>query len=406
MDVSIFSRIHLILGVLLLQACGGGGGGDGSSNNSSGAGTPKTVLASSYENKARSDIPPQLTQLPKLTASSGIVTGLDTGMASEPTSLAVADFQRNGSYSAFVITSDRISKSKAFFVGYNAASGWSDLSDTLLPSGTDRTACLFPQQSAVADFNQDGKPDVYVACSGSAGSAVTQVLFMSQPNGTYQKSPASTWPSSLNASSVAVADIDKDQCMDVVTTDSGSLKIYKATCGGTYTLSEESISRRPSGLPSNILSVFLVPNANNASQYDLLVGADASSQAYPFKWFANSGSGFFDNTDTREYALQWGGSSNRYEYWVNGANAYIYITNSLNQTFVKLAKIVVPSKNSNITPSYYTPANTTTPVNDWAPYLRLRNNLLEPYDAGCGATISTDDTTRCGKRYPLDGYVP
>lgn len=408
MAVSIFLRGLLIILMVMLQACGGGGGGSGTPSNSSSSAPPKALLASSYENKVIADIPAQLTQLPKLSSSSGIVTGLDAGVVSVSTSLAVADFQQNGSYSAFVIASDGATKSQAFFVGYSATAGWSDLSGTLLPTGTDRTACLLPQQSAVADLNKDGRPDVYVACAGVGGAAVTQVIFLSRADGTYVKAPASTWPTQLNASSVAIADVDNDNCRDVVTTDNGALKIYKATCGANYTLTEEA-NRRPTALPSNILSVFLVPNATNATQYDLLVGADASNQTYPFKWFENSGAGYFDNTSTRQYGLQWGGASNRYDYLVYGSYGYVFITNSLNQTFVKLARIALPSATSNTTPSYYTPTNTTTPLNDWPSYLRVRDDYLEPYDAGCGATVSTDDSTRCGKRYPiypLTGFIP
>ena len=408
--MSPFYRCLLLLLLsLLIQSCGGGGSGGTTPSNSPQTLPPKVLKATSYENKTLSDIPPQLTQLPRLSATSGIVSGWDAGVTTMPTSLAIADFQQNGSYSAFLVASDGLTKSQAVFVGYSAT-GYVDLTATLLPAGTDRTACVLPQQAAVADLNKDGRPDVYVACAGVAGAAVTQVIFFSRADGTYEKAPASTWPSQLNASSVALADIDNgtDKCVDVVTTDNGSLKIFKASCSGGYSLVEEP-NRRPTALPSNILSVFLVPDVTATTRYDLLVGADATNQPYPFKWFANSGSGYFDNTSNRQYALQWGGASNRYDYLVDGSYGYIYITNSLDQTFVKLARIVLPAANSNTTPSYYTPANTVTPVNDWPSYLRVRDGYLEPYDAGCGKSISTDDSTRCGKRYPmypLTGFVP
>lgn len=410
MSLSIALRGCLISLVFMLQACGGGGGGGSTTNSSSSSGsvTAKAVQGSSLESKAVEEMPVALTQLPKLPNLNLLLgTFPEIGaLTSMGTSLAVADFQRNGSYSAFVIASDQTSTAKAFFVGYNSSTGaWTNLSDSLFHQASDRAACVSPQQAAVADLNQDGRPDVYVACAGTGAGPVAQILYLSRSDGTYEKAPSSTWPTLLHASSVALADITNDGCIDVVTTNAGNLVIYIATCSGaSYTLTDDSFSRSPGNKPGNILSVFLVPNPDTPTRYDLLVAADPSGQSQPIMWFANSGNGSYYNTAYRAYSIQWGNSSNRYDYVVSGSYGYIYITNSSNQTFVKLAKIVVPRATSNLSPVYYTPPNTNTPNNDWPAYLRVRNDNLEPYDASCGTTVQADDTSRCGKRYPLSGF--
>lgn len=414
MNLSSCLRVCCISLLVILQACGGGGsgGGGGSSGGSSSSSlTPKAVSGSSLENKAVADQPVVLTQLPKLPNLNALLSTFPEigAMSSMATSLAVADFQRNGSYSAFVIASDRSSAAKAFFVGYDVSTGvWTNLSTSLFHQSTDRNTCLLPQQAAVADLNKDGRPDVYVACSTTGAGPVAQALYLSRTDGTYEKAPDSTWPTPLNASSVAVADVTNDGCSDVMTTNSGSLVVFKGSCvGGSYSLTDETVSRSPTNLPSNILNVFIVPNADTASQYDLLVAADPTGQSKPIMWFANNGSGYFDNTAFREYSIQWGGSSNRYDFVVSGSYGYVYITQSTgptSQIFVKLAKIIRPRPTSGLSVVYYTPANPVTPVGDWPSYVRIRNESLEPYDAACSTTVQVDDSTRCGKRYPLADF--
>jgi hypothetical protein len=358
---------------------------------------PLAVPPSSFEAKAAVDLPDYLVQVPAL---SNALNG-SSGITSVPESLAIADFQQNGAYSAFAIATQGV-QSKAYFVAKQGSS-WTDLSASLIPNPDDRVVCQSPQQSVVADFNRDTRPDVYVACSGVGG--VNQVIFLSQANGTYVKALASTWPAPVDANSVAVADIDNDTCKDVVTTDQGSLIIYKGHCGtgNTYSLVREDF-RQPTNLPSNILSVFLAPNPSIPSRYDLVVGADATTQNYPVKWFANNGSGYFDNTSYREYGIKWGGSSNRYDYVADANYGYFYITNSMTKTFVKLARIVRPSTSLSTQVWYQTPGNTVRPVNDWPAYIHIRGLYLEPFDAGCGLSIVVDDNTRCGKRYLVSDF--
>ena len=371
--------------------------------------TPLAVLPSSYENK-NAAVPVELTQLPKLSAVAVFVPGLVSGMDSVPASLAVADFQRSGSYSAFVIASDGSSQSRAFFVGYGVASGWSDLSDALFRSSSDRAACLRPEQSAVADLNGDGRPDIYVACSGSSGGSVAQLLYMSQSDGKYVKTML---PVSLNASSVALADIDGNGCKDVATTHNGALQILMATaCSGSYTLTlpADNAGRIPqSGValpPSNIRNVFLVPRLSPA-RYDLLVGGDGSL-GFSFKWYLNNdSSGYFDTLDAtkvRSFMLTDTGN-NRYDYLESGDYGYIYVRNGSTQTFGALTRVPVPRTGSTIAYASLIPTVSHTLV-DWPAAIRLVGTSLRVFDAGCGLSVVLNNQTRCGRFYQLSDFPP
>ena len=413
MSKSWARQLSMLCAVVLLHACGGGGGGS-AGNNSTPAATPLSVLPSSYENKMAA-LPVALTQLPKLSAVAALASGLTLGMDSVPASLAVADFQRNGSYSAFVIASDGTSQARAYMVGYGATGNWTDLSDSLFRNSTDRVACVRPEQAAVADLNSDGRPDVYVACSGNAGGSVPQVLYLSQTDGKYQKTTTTV---QLNATSVALADIDGDTnaCKDVVTTHNGALQVMMATaCNGVYTLSlpADNTGRVPQSAvarpPSNVRNVFLVPRANR--RYDLLVGGDGSL-GFSFKWFLNNGnygsSGYFDTTDVtkvRDYLLTVDTGNNRYDYLESGSYGYIYIRNGATQAFGGFNRIPLPGVSSTISYSVLTPPASHS-LTDWPVAMRLVDNSLRVYDAGCDLLVALNNSSRCGRQYLLSDFPP
>jgi hypothetical protein len=421
-DMAIFNfmRVMLMGFVLLLQACGGGGGGSGGTNGSTQVVTPKTVLPSSFENKSISDLPTELTQLPNLRA----ITSLGLTLDSVPSSLAVSDFQRNGTYSAFVIASDG-SSVQAYFIGY-ASGTWSDLSGSLFRSAGDRVSCAKPQQSLVADLNRDGRPDVYVVCagviSGASLQSEPQYVYLSQSDGTYVRTTTAIIAPSvtLHASSAAIADIDGNSCLDVVTTDNGSLKVMMGTCtSGSYTLNDPAANAgRVNFLypgaapPSNIQSVFLIPRGSAPARYDLMVGGSSAGGAASFRWYL-SHNGYFDPStvlEFRTYSLPFGDSTNRYDYLESGSYGYVYMSNTpggaVAQSFVKLARIPLPGVSSDTTNLAYLVPAAGEPLTNWPSAIRLVNSNLRVYDAGCGLVTTLDNMSRCGKQYPIAGFVP
>lgn len=410
-------RLLLTTIVLILQACGGGSGGNSVTNSSTTTSDPIRVLPSSFENK-NDAVPVALTQLPRLSTLPGFATSLAllTGTVdSVPASLAVADFQRNGSYSAFVIASNGNDQARAFFVGYSANGVWSELSE-LFKTTLDWVACVRPEQSAVADLNGDGRPDIYVACSGNYGGGAhsePQYVYLSQPDGKYVKYTTSTiaTPSvTMDSNSVAIADINNDGCKDVITTDTGNLQILMATaCNGTYALSGPAVNagRKPftggAVLPTNISSVFLVPRPSPL-RYDLLVGGNGL-QGFPMKWYRNNGTGFFDPTSAsqyRTYALTYGDSNNRYDYMESDAG-YIYVRNGSTQELVGLFKIPLPNDGSSTSIVSLTPPLSHTRT-DWPAALRMVGTKIRVYDAGCDLTVVLNNQSRCGRQYDLGEF--
>ena len=408
--MAIFNFLRLILLglVVLLQSCGGGGGSSSGTNGSSPLLDAIQVLPSSFENKARKGLPVapvELTNLPKLSVAIGGI--FNSNWESVGESLAVADFKRNGTYSAFVIVSDQTNTAKPYFVGYSVSGGY-ELQDLFDDPSVDQVACASPQQSLIADLNGDTKPDIYVACSYVGSTA--QYVYLSQPNGKYQMKTTVTivsTPTLLNASSATLADIDGDGCKDVVTNDGGSLILMLGrTCtGNQYTLwaHDPTDGRLPTPTsgnpPTTVQSVFLIPRGT--SRYDLIV-AGHGSQPTAVKWFYNS-RGYFGPSitrlgfDLRGYALPQVPTT-RYDYLESGPYGYIYITNQKN--FVNMVQIIKPDYLNSLdtTPRYYSPSDPINPINNWPSYLHVVNDAyLQPYDAAC-------TSTRCNKQFPLAGY--
>jgi hypothetical protein len=196
----------------LLVACGGGGG---SSTASAPAGastpavvTPIPVQASSYENKiaAATKLGPQ--PLPSEVAQGNAV--------------AFADFFQDGTYS-MVTASCAAQSCGASSNGagqihfYKQVNGqWVDHTSDILSNAT---GCLHPRKAVVADFNNSGKPGVFISCIGTDESPYTgedQIILLPQSNGQYTNT---TIPIVAYAHSASAADFNGNGYADIVITD-------------------------------------------------------------------------------------------------------------------------------------------------------------------------------------------
>jgi len=111
---------------------------------------------------------------------------------------AYADFEQNGTLSYFTTTLNYTDKKREgfgtlYFFRQNSDGSFSDISDAMI-EGT-RVGCKHARKALVADFNQDTKPDVFVACHGLDVLPLTYtekgempILLLSQPNGKYKAS--------------------------------------------------------------------------------------------------------------------------------------------------------------------------------------------------------------------------
>lgn len=198
---------------------------------------PMKVFGTSYGNK--NDIPFDATAVPTIRAL-GIPKTLSNEQDSVDRSIAFGDFFQEGKYSAFVMVGrfDNIYGTGwsdvpgiGYFLGQDAAGKWVDRSTQLFKTTADRMGCISPSFTAVADFNNDSKPDVYIACTGmdfaipgatpdqnQAAGRSYQVLYLSQPDGSYSSKRVEEANPLYGHKAVAL-DINGDGNMDIITTD-------------------------------------------------------------------------------------------------------------------------------------------------------------------------------------------
>ena len=280
-----FSRWILLL-IVSLSGCGGGGGGaapDGSALPV----FPKAlaVAAASFENKNNTDTLLNSPQIPEITTSS------PTGKSISE-SLAMADFFQEASYSAFVAVSQTGAASKAYFLKKNASGAWVDSTSSLL-SEADRTVCSKVVQALSADFNNDGKPDVYVACGGT--SAVQQIVFLSQATqSTYIRQE--TTGISIQSWGASAADIDGDGRIDIVSSDGNGVVQLTNNGVSNGVLSWSKKTQAQMGItnltdfPTMPRKVFLLPNSGGLP--DLVVAGDGDQINNTMVWMKNQSGTF------------------------------------------------------------------------------------------------------------------
>lgn len=241
------------LSALLLLGCGGGGG-------SGLIPPPLPVLATSYDNKNTINF--EQTQ----------ISGVNNAVAA---SLTLGDFSQTGVYAAFVVSLQTTGLPTAGFYKKNGSS-WSEISGLI--SGS-KEVCTDVRQAITADFNKDGKPDVYVVCGGN----VKQVFFMSQGSVYARQESSYTLVDGWGA---AAGDIDGDGHVDLVLTDNGRSYAYMndGTKQGasSFALVANRVPTAASGAqPANVnfptlhRKVFLMPREGGYP--DLIIGGDGAT---------------------------------------------------------------------------------------------------------------------------------
>jgi hypothetical protein len=191
--------------------------------------------------------------------------------------VAFADFFQDGSYSMVTHTLDYISEwsmskfGQIKFYKRDEAGKWVDRTEQLL---ADKRGCLHPRKAVVADFNSDGKPDVFFACHGydqPPFPGESPHVLLSQANGTYKNV---TLPFTCFCHAASAVDFKGDGYADIVVTDNMIQEtpfFLRNQKDGTFKMDLNSLPT--SWKRKGIFSVELV-DFDGAGRYDLWVGGN------------------------------------------------------------------------------------------------------------------------------------
>jgi uncharacterized protein (DUF1800 family) len=135
---------------------------------------PHVPQPTSYENK--NSVPFDQTQIPFLGVLNVPREEKEWDLTGQ--SITIGDFFQEGRFSAFVSTARATGRfgipnvsdvpGKAYFLSQDDSGQWRDRTTELLSSPEDRETCTTINQALTADFNNDRKPDIFLACAGRA----------------------------------------------------------------------------------------------------------------------------------------------------------------------------------------------------------------------------------------------
>lgn len=280
-------------------------GAGGTGTNTQTLIVPIPVQRTSYLNAKNSNIAPQT--LPKdvgIRATEQITAGHQFGDFFQDGTLSMVAFTNN-----YVPVTDPL-YGKAIGHGYfykkDASGKWVDHTADILK---DQTGCITPRKVIVADFNGDGKPDVFVACHAydqipvpiGAVQGEHPRMLLSQPDGSYKNIDMGF---DCYCHGATAADFDGNGYADIIVTDPAIARrpIYlKNKHDGTFTATPITAL---AGLHNkNVFNVELV-DVNADEKYDLIFpGSEQSTGGNMEKpWdfqstiYLNDGSNVFADT--------------------------------------------------------------------------------------------------------------
>lgn len=255
--------ITLLVTVIASAGCGGGGGGSSESAQAPASQTPIAVKTTSYENFKNIGLTP--VSLPSSISGTGTLAR------------GYADFSRRGEmdvFAAAITYSPALPQSQATpsrFEFWQKQGSTYAKNTTLL---TDNAGCIHPRKAAVADYNNDGRPDVFVACHGYDAAPFPgekNKVVLSQPDGTYRTQDASTDVGFFHGA--AAADLNGDGFVDVVVVNNADPKsVFVLLNQGNGTFKRETTDRFPSSLGGRSFFSVDLTDVNEDGKLDLLLG--------------------------------------------------------------------------------------------------------------------------------------
>ncbi len=327
--------ITLVLGTTaaIISACGGGGGT--SSPASAGpipaisapvaprvlATAPIPVLRSSYENKIAAATAIGSQPLPSEVAAGNAV--------------AFGDFFQDGSYAMVTHSLEYNPQDSStanrfghihFYKSVNGA--WVDHTTDIL---SNTAGCLHPRKAVVADFNGDGKPDVFFACHGFDASPFPGEqphVLLSQADGSYRNT---TLPFTGYFHSASAADFSGKGFADIVVVDpiqAGTPYFLTNNGDGTFAKNTTRLACAACN-HSQIYTTELI-DFNRTGRYDLFLAGTApdgnAQNPNPFipTIFTNGGDGTYTQGNSTQLPYN---SQYQTTLDVLAVNGAVYTTN-------------------------------------------------------------------------------
>lgn len=398
--------------MLVLSGCGGGSG----SNPITPVPqpvipkiVPMKVFGTSYENKNL--IALDQTQIPTVRYLNIPKVYADEQDSNER-SVTFGDFFQEGKYSVFV-SSTRASNlygisnindvpGIAYFLSKDTNGNWKDRTNELLKSVDDRKTCVSTSYTITADFNNDGKPDVYIACNGVdydirfLGFSLTelinrwtsnQIIFLSQTDGKYKRIEV---PFQIYGHQAAAADINGDGNIDIITINAlggdydnsvDRVSVLLGRGDGTF-IQNNSIIPKTSALAdiNGMWNINLIPIDG---RLDLVLAQDLFTI-----WIKGDKHGGFDWASMKKFVMPMSISKGtRYgtpmDVVYDNGYFYFYSTSQWDPTGAEWAiiKYSTDAVNSSIIYTFDNPANSTNPYS--AQFKPTAQGIFVAYSGGC-----------------------
>lgn len=264
----------------LMQGCGGGGGNSAQLPTTTPL-PPLVTAETSYKNFKEVGLTPH-------------------SLPSPHSARAYGDFSRSGRLDMFTASTTYYPPTTIAAATPSIFEFWRKQDNGTFVKDTQMLAspigCIHPRKAIVADFNGDGRPDVFVACHGFDAPPYPgerSKIILSQPNGSYVTQDAS--PDVGFFHSASAADLNGDGRPDVIVTDfkvPESAFVLLNQGGGV--LKRESSARLPSSIGGGkpYFSVELV-DVDGDGKVDVLLGGHEWDRATTTVVLLNPGSSDF-----------------------------------------------------------------------------------------------------------------
>jgi hypothetical protein len=284
-----------------------------------------------------------------------------------------------------------------------------------LKQPSDRSTCVNTSYSIVADFNNDGKPDIYVACSGvdydisSLGYSAAelqerytsnQLIYLTQTDGTYKRVEI---PFRIYAHQGAAADLNGDGFIDVVTisaADPNLLKVAVLMGHGDGTFSQtfdQNLVPAPSNIETlhNVWGVAVIPIDG---RLDLILSGGPPFASY---WVKGNGRGGFDFSSVKKILMPASAKKGtQYSFPLDAVydsgNFYFYLTSDWDPNGVEWA-IVKYNTASSAYETIYTWDNPTAALQPYSGQFKpTASGTFVAYTGGCSSDFTTRVVSKVG----------